>query len=74
MLIDSLFVKPIGEDMASSLTTKLSLGTADTNERCTVYLAENPVVVTKRKELSARKDRLEEVKNALHTFGLSLSI
>ncbi|KAG5636061.1 hypothetical protein H0H81_009232 [Sphagnurus paluster] len=63
-------LSPIGEDMQSSLISKLALGTADATERCAVYLAENPMVVLKRKELAVRKQRLEEVKHALQTFDL----
>ncbi|KAF8064448.1 P-loop containing nucleoside triphosphate hydrolase protein, partial [Lyophyllum atratum] len=70
-LIDCLFVKATADDMQSSLITKFALGTADATDRCGMYLAENPLVVVTRKELSARKKRLEEVKQALHSFGLS---
>ncbi|KAG6835134.1 hypothetical protein H0H93_004550 [Arthromyces matolae] len=70
-LIDSLFVRAIADDMQSSLITKFSLGTADAKERCNMYLAENPMIIIRRKELVAQKHRLEEVKHALHSFGLS---
>ncbi|KAG6843814.1 hypothetical protein H0H87_012992 [Tephrocybe sp. NHM501043] len=70
-LIDLLFVKAIASDMQGSLISKLSLGTADAKERCAMYLAENPTVLMKRKELTVRKERLEEVRHALHAFGLS---
>ncbi|KAG6862119.1 hypothetical protein C0995_005931 [Termitomyces sp. Mi166 len=67
-LIDLLFVRAIAEDMQPSLITQFSLGTADAKER---YIAENPMMVVKRKELTVRKERLEEVRHALHAFGLS---
>ncbi|KAH0580123.1 hypothetical protein H2248_002929 [Termitomyces sp. 'cryptogamus'] len=70
-LIDLLFVRAIADDMQPSLITQFSLGTVDAKERCAMYLAENPMVVVKRKELTVRKERLEEVKHALHAFGLS---
>ncbi|KAG6811611.1 hypothetical protein H0H92_006626 [Tricholoma furcatifolium] len=70
-LIDLLFVKAIAKDMQGSLISKLSLGTADARQRCAQYLEENPTVVAKRKELTAQKERLEEVRKALHQFGLS---
>ncbi|KAG5640591.1 hypothetical protein DXG03_007994 [Asterophora parasitica] len=70
-MIDYMFVKAVAEDMQSFLISKFALGTADATERCSAFLADNPMVVIKRKELSARKDRLEVVKHALHTFGLS---
>ncbi|KAF5376650.1 hypothetical protein D9615_007811 [Tricholomella constricta] len=70
-MIDHMFVKAIAENMQSSLISKLALGTTDATERCSMYLAENPMVVVRRKELAARKQRLEEVKHALQTFGLS---
>lgn len=66
-----MFVKAIADAMQSSLISKLSLGAADANERCGMYLSENPMVVLKRKELAARKQRLEEVRQSLHKFGLS---
>ncbi|KAG6918467.1 hypothetical protein DXG01_014094 [Tephrocybe rancida] len=69
-LIDLLFVKAIAQDMQGSLITKLSLGTADAPERCAVYLAENPTVVAKRKELTIRKERLDQVRQALQAFEL----
>ncbi|KAG6807134.1 hypothetical protein H0H93_001922 [Arthromyces matolae] len=70
-LIDLLFVRAIADDMQSSLITKFSLGTVDARERCARYLAENPMVVIRRKELTAQKHRLEEVRHALHSFGLA---
>jgi hypothetical protein len=36
-----------------------------------MYLAENLVLAAKRRELKARKDRLEEVQMALQNFGIS---
>ncbi|RDB17526.1 Interferon-induced GTP-binding protein Mx2 [Hypsizygus marmoreus] len=70
-LIDFMFVKPVGTEMQTSLISKLALGTPDANDRCAMYLSENPMVVVKRKELSSRKQRLEEVKQALHNFGIA---
>ncbi|KAG6918468.1 hypothetical protein DXG01_014095 [Tephrocybe rancida] len=70
-LIDLLFVKAIAQNMQDFLITKLSLGTADAKERCAAYLAENLTVVARRKELTIRKERLDEVKQALQAFGLS---
>jgi hypothetical protein len=64
-------VKPIGRDLQNFLIIKLALGTPEASNRCAAYLQENPTVVAKRKELSARKQRLEEVGQALHNFGLS---
>jgi len=71
MIVYCMSVKGIADDMLSSLITKFGLGTTDANRRCSIYLAENPEVVLKRKERAARKEGLEEIKHALHAFGLS---
>lgn len=65
-----MFVKPIGKELQSFLISKFSLGAADANNRCAVYLAESPLVTAKRKELVAKKERLEAVQRALRDFGL----
>jgi hypothetical protein len=53
------------------LISKVALGIADSNARCVMYSAEDPVLVAKKRELKARKDRLEEVQMALRNLGIS---
>lgn len=69
--IDLVFLKALSENLMPFLISKLALGTADSNTRCTMYLAEDPVLVARRRELKARKERLEEVQMALQSFGIS---
>ncbi|KAF9459501.1 P-loop containing nucleoside triphosphate hydrolase protein [Collybia nuda] len=70
-LIDLVFVKPVGKELQAFLISKFSLGAADANNRCALYLAESPVVTARRKELLAKKERLEAVQRALRDFGLT---
>lgn len=49
---------------------KFELGTANGAARCGMYLAEDPGLVTKRDELTARKRRLDSVAAELYNFGL----
>lgn len=66
-----VFLQALRKDLSSFLITKLTVGSADSNSRCEMYLAEDPVLVARRRELKARKERLEEVQMALHSFGIS---
>lgn len=69
-LIDLKFVKAISRGVQNFLVHELGLGSSDAQDRCTGFLAEDPLVVARREELSARKQRLDKVQLELHTFGL----
>lgn len=70
LAIDHQFLYGLNEILQKSLVDKLGLGMSDAATRCMVYLAEDPIIVAKRKELSSKKARLESVQLALENFGL----
>jgi hypothetical protein len=48
------------------------MGTPSANERCASYLGEDPALVLRREELSAKKKRLESVEKELDEFSLHI--
>lgn len=70
MMIDLHFVKAVGKDLQAFLISRLELGAADAAARCAAYLAEEPVLVARREELTAKRRRLETVRLELYKFGL----
>jgi hypothetical protein len=68
--IDLRFVRAVASELLPFLMKKFELGTANGAARCGMYLAEDPNLVAKRDELTARKKRLESVSAELHNFGL----
>ncbi|KAK7040880.1 hypothetical protein VNI00_009476 [Paramarasmius palmivorus] len=70
--IDLQFLKGLGEKLQSHIVTQLGLGAATANERCARYLAEDPAIVARRDELTARHKRLESVQQELNNFELLL--
>ncbi|EEB90163.1 hypothetical protein MPER_11669 [Moniliophthora perniciosa FA553] len=70
--IDLQFLKGLGERLQPHIVKQLGLGTANANERCARYLAEDPTVVARRDELMARQKRLESVQRELSNFELRL--
>lgn len=69
-MIDLKFVKAITKELQNFLISNLGLGTANANDRCGKYLAEDPNIVARRDELVSRKNRLDGVKIELQNFGL----
>jgi hypothetical protein len=69
-VIDLKFVKAISAELQPYLISKLDLGAATGTARCKSYLAEDANVVSRRDELMAQKDRLENVERELLSFGL----
>lgn len=69
-MIDLKFVKALAKEIQPFLIAKFELGTDNANTRCAMYLAEDPNIVAKRDELTARKKRLESVHQELIKFGL----
>ncbi|CCL98324.1 uncharacterized protein FIBRA_00318 [Fibroporia radiculosa] len=70
MCIDHLFLYGMADILQGYLIEKLNLGTSKEADRCAWYLAEDPYVEATRKELLAKKDRLESVQLELSTFRL----
>jgi hypothetical protein len=69
-LIDYHFVRRVAKELQSHLLKRFELGTAAASGRCAAYLAEDPAVVAKRNELSARQNRLVDVQLKLDNFGM----
>ncbi|ESK87739.1 hypothetical protein Moror_11276 [Moniliophthora roreri MCA 2997] len=70
--IDLQFLKGLEERLQLHIVKQLGLGTANANEQCARYLAEDPAVVARRDELRARQKRLESVQRELSNFELRL--
>jgi hypothetical protein len=68
--IDLKFVRAVAQELQPWLISKFELGTANANNGCQKYLAEDPGVVTRRTELISQKTRLESVEKELFRFGL----
>ena len=69
-LIDLKFLKAIRKELQGFLLPKLSIGAPDARDNCAKLLAEDPVMASRRDELTARKNRLESVQSELRMFGL----
>ncbi|KAK7461117.1 hypothetical protein VKT23_009043 [Stygiomarasmius scandens] len=67
--IDLRFVKALSKELQPFLISKFGLGTQMASERCAQYLAEDPSLIAKRDELTARKKRLDSVQQELMGFG-----
>ncbi|KAI0041017.1 hypothetical protein FA95DRAFT_1611344 [Auriscalpium vulgare] len=67
--IDNKFLKGMAADIRTHLLEQLKLSAPDAAERCTRYLSEDPSVSALREELITRKATLEDVKDALDSFG-----
>lgn len=52
------------------MISEFGLGGANANTVCAEYLAEDPRLVAKREDLTARRRRLEAIQIQLHNFGL----
>ncbi|KZT07896.1 uncharacterized protein LAESUDRAFT_811749 [Laetiporus sulphureus 93-53] len=70
LCIDHMFLYNTSNSLQAFLIEKLGLGSSKAAERCAAYLAENPNIVAVRKELMAKKERLESVQVELDNFGL----
>lgn len=70
MTIDNEFLFAFAQSLQPFLIEKLGLGSPTASARCAAYLAEDPVVVAEREELTGRKKRLEAVQVELYNFGL----
>ncbi|KAF9066275.1 P-loop containing nucleoside triphosphate hydrolase protein [Rhodocollybia butyracea] len=67
---DLLFVRELGKTLQPVLISKFGMGTPSANERCASYLGEDPALVLRREELSAKKKRLESVEKELDEYSL----
>ncbi|KAJ7735808.1 P-loop containing nucleoside triphosphate hydrolase protein [Mycena metata] len=70
-LIDLKFLRAISEALQQELISEFELGGANANTLCAEYLAEDPRLVAKREDLTARRRRLEAIQIQLHNFGLN---
>ncbi|KDQ54657.1 hypothetical protein JAAARDRAFT_401009 [Jaapia argillacea MUCL 33604] len=70
LVIDVKFVKAVSKDLSPFLVSTLDLGSTNARSRCASYLAEEPHIAEKRKQLTAKKERLETVITELMNFGL----
>ncbi|KAJ7185818.1 P-loop containing nucleoside triphosphate hydrolase protein [Mycena filopes] len=68
-LIDHKFLRALSQTLQQELVSEFGLGSADANTLCASYLAEDPRLVAKREDLTARSKRLELVQVQLHNFG-----
>lgn len=66
MTIDNVFFRSLAEKMQSALFIGLALGD---KVKAAEYLVEDPKVVVKRDELTARKERLDIVRQKLLKFS-----
>lgn len=58
-------------DMQDFLIQRMELGaTREAAERCERYLADDPIVISRRQELTVHKEKLEKVKAKLYSFGI----
>ncbi|KAJ3784740.1 P-loop containing nucleoside triphosphate hydrolase protein [Lentinula aff. detonsa] len=70
--IDLLFVRELGKTLQPFIISKFGMGTSSANERCASYLGEDPMLVSQRDELLARKKRLENVEKELDEYSLHI--
>ncbi|KAJ6557932.1 P-loop containing nucleoside triphosphate hydrolase protein [Mycena capillaripes] len=70
-LIDHKFLRAIAQTLQPELISEFGLGSENANKLCATYLAEDPRLVAKREDLTARSRRLEAVQIQLHNFGLN---
>ncbi|TFY76660.1 hypothetical protein EWM64_g7352 [Hericium alpestre] len=70
ILIDTLLVRPVAEDLHAFLVERLAPSSADAQERFSRYLAEDPSAARQRQIISARQKTLEMVKKELIDFGV----
>lgn len=70
LAIDHQFLFGFTTALQQCLIEKLGLGAAKAAERCAAYLSEEPNIVAIRRELLAKKERLESVRTELDNFGL----
>ncbi|KAJ3866155.1 P-loop containing nucleoside triphosphate hydrolase protein [Lentinula novae-zelandiae] len=70
--IDSLFVRKLGKTLQPHLISKLGMGTPSANERCGSFLGEDPMLVSRREELLARRKRLKSVEKELDAYSLRM--
>ena len=70
MLIDMTFLFSFADTIQGFLVEKLGLGTEKSAGRCALYLAEDPVIVLRREELTRKKERLGRVQKDLDNFDL----
>ncbi len=68
MMIDGQFLFAVSESAQGFLIERLGLGTQKASVRCAGYLAEDPMIVVRRDELSRKKARLEAVQSELDNF------
>ena len=58
-------------DLQDFLIQQMKLGaTQEAAERCERYLVDDPSIASRRQELTAHKEKLEKVKEKLHSFGI----
>lgn len=69
-MIDRQFLFSFVESVQGFLIEKLGLGTSKATARCQSYLAEDPAIVARRDELSAKRTRLEQVQVELDNFDV----
>ncbi|GJE96959.1 Dynamin domain-conaining protein [Phanerochaete sordida] len=70
MAIEDKFLTMFSNRLQEFLLSKLGIGGPNSSARCAAYLAEDPVVVAEREELTGKKKRLEAVQAELLNFGL----
>ena len=70
LTIDHHFLYAFADTIRARLFERLGLGTPNAHQRCVAYVAEDPNVVATRDELLTKKKRLENVRQALFTFGM----
>ncbi|KAJ3998695.1 P-loop containing nucleoside triphosphate hydrolase protein [Lentinula boryana] len=70
--IDLLFVRELGKTLQPFIISKFGMGTSSANERCASYLGEDPMLVSQRDELLARRKRLENVEKELDEYSLDI--
>ncbi|KAF8162470.1 P-loop containing nucleoside triphosphate hydrolase protein [Mycena galopus ATCC 62051] len=69
-LIDAKFLRAIAQNLQQELISEFGLGSEDANTVCAALLVEDPIMVARREEWTARSRRLEDVQIQLHNFGL----
>ena len=72
LTIDHHFLYAFADTIRARLFERLGLGTPTAHQRCVAYVAEDPAIVATRDELLAKKKRLENVRQALFTFGMQV--
>ena len=70
LTIDYHFLFKFSDAIRTRLFERLGLGAPNAPTRCAAYMAEDPAVVAERDELLSKKKRLENVRQALWTFGM----